>query len=211
MDKIDKDSIIKRYQDRLKLHGEGVKALSSGNANRQQIRFFNLCQVGNLENKTVLDFGCGLADFYEFLKVEMKINVDYCGVDIVPEFIEISAKKYPEARFTTEDILETDFLDKNKFDYIFCSQVFNNRYAKNDNLEFAKKVMFKLQASCNEGLAMDFITSYVDFEEPHLFYYPPELMYSEAKKLTKSVTLKSDYPLFEFMLFIYKDFPRWSK
>jgi SAM-dependent methyltransferase len=211
MDKVEKESITKRYQERLKIHGEGVKALSSGNTSRQHTRFLNLCQIGSLENKTILDFGCGLADFYEFLKVEMKINVHYCGVDIVPEFIDIASKKFPEARFTTEDILETDFLDKNKFDFIFCSQVFNNRYANSNNMEFAANAMLKLNASCNEGLAMDFITSYVDFEEPHLFYYSPEKMYSIAKKLTKSVVLKSDYPLFEFMLFIYKDFPGWSK
>ena len=155
MDKIEKESITKRYQERLKIHGEGVKALSSGNTSRQYTRYFNLCQIGSLENKTILDFGCGLADFYEFIKLEMKINVHYCGVDIVPEFIDIASKKFPEARFTTEDILETDFLDKNKFDFIFCSQVFNNRYANGNNMEFAANVMANLIDIKGNGLPID--------------------------------------------------------
>jgi SAM-dependent methyltransferase len=211
MDKTEKETIVKRYQDRLKQHGEGVKALSSGNTDRQKMRFFHLSQIGLLEGKTILDFGCGLADFYEFLKNELKINVKYYGVDIVPDFIEIAAAKYPEANFTNEDILETDFLEKNKFDYIFCSQVFNNRYTAGNNVEFSEKVMGKLFAACKEGLAMDFITNYVDFQEPHLFYYSPESMYSMAKKCTKRVTLKSDYPAYEFMVFLYKDFEGWAK
>ncbi|MBC7427486.1 MAG: class I SAM-dependent methyltransferase [Bacteriovorax sp.] len=211
MDKLDKDIIIKRYQERLKAHGVGVKALSSGNAERQYIRFSHLCKIGDLENKKILDFGCGLSDFYDFIKNELKINVEYFGIDIVPEFIEISKQRYPECQFSEEDILESNFLETHKFDYIFCSQVFNNKYVSMDNMAFVEKVMGKLFSACNDGLALDFITDYVDFQEPHLNYYSPEKIYSLSKKLTKRVTLKSDYPLYEFMIFNYKDFTGWGK
>lgn len=211
MDENEKNIIVKRYQERLRLHGEGVKALSSGNTERQRVRFSNLTMIGDLEGKSVLDFGCGLSDFYDYLKNDLGLNIQYHGVDIVPEFVESSKKRFPECSFTGENILTSDFLKTNKFDYIFCSQVFNNKYQKMDNMAFVQEVMEKLHGACNEGLAMDFITDYVDFKEDHLNYYSPEKMYSMSKKFSKRVTLKSDYPLYEFMIFAYKDFTGWGK
>ncbi len=210
MDTDDKKIIIKRYQERLSQHGQSVKALSSGNNERQFLRFANLCQVGDLEGKKILDFGCGMGDFLHFLKHELKINVNYTGVDIVPEFIQIAKERFPDQQFTTEDVLKTDFFKTNKFDYIFCSQVFNNKYLNTDPIVFVQEVMGILYSASNEAVVMDFVTDYVDFKEDHLNYYSPENIFSLAKKLTKRVTLKNDYPLFEFMIFAYKDFRGWG-
>ena len=41
----------------------------------------------------VCDFGCGIGDFYGYLKEE-KINFDYTGIDIADNMIEL-AKKIP--------------------------------------------------------------------------------------------------------------------
>lgn len=204
----EKKEMIARYQDRLNEFGPTVQALSSGNSERQKIRFENLIQIGSLNGSTILDFGCGLADFYSFL-ISEGFDIKYTGVDLVPEFISSCKLKFKDANFVCEDIFETDFLNKNKFDYIFASQVFNRKLRDSNNLDYAKKSIVSLLNSAKKGIAIDFLTDYVDFKENHLFYYSPEELYSFAKSLSKRVTLKSDYPLYEFTLFIYSDFKGW--
>jgi ubiquinone/menaquinone biosynthesis C-methylase UbiE len=206
----DKNIIVKRYQDRFTQHGNSINALSSGIKERQDIRFAVHQQLGSLSGKKILDVGCGFADFYQYLLDNTQESFDYTGVDIVPEFIHESKKKYPEASFYCEDIFKTDFLAQHKFDYIFCSQVINNKFEFTDNLTFAQQMIEKLYSNAKYGVAIDFLTSYVDFQEAHLFYYPPESLFSYAKSLTKKVVLRHDYPLYEFTLFLYPDFTGWS-
>jgi hypothetical protein len=65
--------------------------------------------------------------------------------------------------------------------------------------------------ACDKGVAVDMMTSYVDFREERLFYYSPEEILRHAKSLTKRVMLRHDYPMFEFAIFLYKDFTGWRK
>ena len=91
------------------------------------------------------------------------------------------------------------------------SQTFNYKLSNEDNYELVKTCLIKsLQASKN-GICFDFLTKYVDFEENHLFYYQPEQLFAFAKTLSKRVTLKHDSELYEFAIFIYKDFNGWNK
>ena len=75
MNEQDKNIITTRYRDRLQQHGPGDRALASGTTERNAIRFGVLKSVGDLEGKSVLDLGCGLADFYAWLQ-EQGINVE---------------------------------------------------------------------------------------------------------------------------------------
>lgn len=206
----DKEIIVKRYQNRFSQHGNSINALSSGIKSRQAIRFAVHQQLGDLAGKKILDVGCGFADFYQYISANVTGNIDYTGIDIVPEFITENKKNHPQAQFFCDNIFDSDFLEKNQFDYIFCSQVFNNKFEFTDNVSFIKKVIEILQKNARCGVAIDFLTSYVDFQEPHLFYYPPESLFSFAKSLSKRVVLRHDYPLYEFTLFIYPDFKGWS-
>jgi len=210
MNQADKDIIVTRYRRRFNQHGHSVKAVATGPKESCQIRFGVLQDVGDLQNCRILDIGCGLADFYAFLK-NQQVNVDYVGVDIVPEFIQESKKLYPEQTFYCVDITEEGCLDDQRFDYAVCSQVFNNKLQYEDNLDTVACVMKKLYELVEKGFAFDFISSYVDFEEPRHYYYSPEKVFSLAKKLTKRVTLRHDYPLYEFCLYVYKDFKAWGK
>ena len=156
----------------------------------------------------VLDVGCGLADFYAWLG-EQGIKVDYTGYDITPEFIDLAAARFPEAKFEVRDI-QTQGIP-GRFDFIISSQTFNNRLAHENNLQLMKDVLRICYEACDQGVAVDMMTAYVDFQEERLFYYQPEEIFRHAKSLTKRVTLRHDYPAFEFAIFLYKDFTGWKK
>ncbi|MFH0804175.1 MAG: class I SAM-dependent methyltransferase [Candidatus Zambryskibacteria bacterium] len=203
----DKKIIIERYKNRFKEHGINVKALASGNTERQRMRFKVLSEVGNLEDQIILDIGCGFGDFYAYLK-EQGIKAKYVGLDICPPFIDVCKERFPEARFEVGDIENS--VPKGKFDYIISSQTFNNKLQFGDNEKVIRNIIKKGYKICEKGMAIDMLTKYVDFEEPHLHYYSPEEIFTFCKKLTKRVTLRHDYPLYEFMIYLYKDFKGWK-
>ena len=79
--------------------------------------FLNYVQNGD----RVLDFGSGLSDLYGYLKLN-DINVDYTGIDIMPDFIKIAKERYgDEIRVLNTNILY--FLEK--FEWTYASGVFS--------------------------------------------------------------------------------------
>jgi len=209
MDEDDKKLIQNRYKDRLLKYGHNIKTLASGKDHRRAIRFDILTQIGIEEGSSILDVGCGFADFYMHLTMK-GINVQYTGIDIVPELIEMAKIKNPNLDLQVRDLEENPF-PKSSFDYVVCSQVFNLELGADKNNILVKNMIDNMFETARHGVAVDLLSSYVDFKEEHLHYYRPEEILSYAKKLTRRVILRHDYPLFEFCIYLYPNFEGWSK
>lgn len=208
MDENDKTLIQERYKSRLLQYGPGIKALASGTEERQAIRFDILTDIGIKDGVSVLDVGCGLADYYEHLR-EKGVNVKYTGVDIVPELIQAAHLAHPDLDLQVRDLQEDPFLDSS-FDYVVCSQVFNLHFGGGKNNALVRDLMRIMFRTARHGVAIDLLTSYVDFKQEHLHYFQPEEIFSYAKNLTRRVTLRHDYPLFEFCIYLHSSFEGWS-
>jgi 2-polyprenyl-3-methyl-5-hydroxy-6-metoxy-1,4-benzoquinol methylase len=208
MDRRTKAEIVERYSSRLAQHGPTAESMATGNAARRQIRYQILADVHPLEHMSILDVGCGLAYFADYL-LSKNINFDYTGFDITPGFVSECAAKYPQFHFEVRDLEEAP-PDENSYDVVVCSQVFNNRYRNVDNVEVVQNMLTIMHRAASKAVACDMMTSYVDFKEDRLFYYNPADMLSIAKSITKRVCLRHDYPLFEFCLYLYPDFEGWS-
>lgn len=208
MNRFDKHLIINRYIQRFKKYGVDIKTLASGSREHQLIRFKIFSEIGDLNQHSILDIGCGFGDFYQYLK-DNNIKVDYTGIDICPVFIDVCRKRFPEAHFEVIDI-QKDNITKS-FDYVISSQTFNNKLKYENNEIIIRDVIKKSYEICNIAVAIDMLSNYVDFKEKHLYYYSPEEIFRFCKTLTKRVLLRHDYPLFEFLICLYKDFEGWRK
>lgn len=207
MNQKDKINIINRYKERLQKFGPNIKSLASGTEDRRLIRFKQLESLGDLNNSKILDLGSGLGDFYDYL-ITKGYNIDYVGYDISPDLVSVAQKKYPNARFEVRDI-QQDGIEES-FDYIVSSQTFNYKLSNENNLNLVKTCLEKSFHASKKGICFDFLSNYVDFEEDHLYYFQPELIFTFAKSLSKRVTLKHDSELYEFAIFIYNDFIGWN-
>ena len=204
-----KNEIIQRYRDRISKFGVTFDSLGSGTKSRQLIRFDIQKNVGIKSGDRILDVGCGLGDFYNYLK-KQKIDVDYYGVDLVPELIEEAKNQNPECTFEVRDILDNKFT-KNSFDFVVCSQVMNLKFSDDDNNKHLKRMLENMFNYSSKGVACDFLSKFVDFQEDHLNYYDPSFVFNLAKSLTKRADLIHSYPLFEFTIYLYPDFEGWNK
>jgi SAM-dependent methyltransferase len=211
MNEIDKQKIIERYNLRLQKFGTSIEALASGVEERRQLRFNILFECGIKPGDHILDLGCGFGDFYYFLENRLgKNNFKYTGIDINPNLIEIAKKNIPKAEFLVHDITTNSL--SSIYNFVVSTSCFNLKLENEDNYLFAQRILESAYNISTEGVAIDFLTSYVDFQGvTEAFYYSPETILSISKKITKRVAVRHDYQLFEFCIYLYKDFEGWKK
>ena len=202
----DKNSIIERYNKRLAQFGPTIDALASGNEARHKMRFDVSTEVGIMDGDEVLDLGCGFGDYLDYLNGR-ELDVTYTGYDINPNLIAEARNRHKTGTFETKDVINEEFPE---FDYIVSSSCFNLPLKGEDNYEFVEKLFERCYHKSRKGVAIDFNSTYVDFFSKEGFHYEPEKVFAIAKKFTKRVTLRHDYPLFEFCIYMYQDFKGWS-
>lgn len=82
----------------------------------------------------VLDFGCGLSDLYKYL-LDKGINVEYTGIDIMPDFIKKSKDRFgDEIKILNTNILY--FFEE--FEWVFTSGTFSVGFTMDSVLEHVK-------------------------------------------------------------------------
>lgn len=203
MDEKISKSILNYYSNLFKKYGDDPKSLGWGNG-RQSMRFQILNQIGSFQNCSVLDVGCGFGDFFGFLDSQ-KIESHYHGVDINNDFIKLAQEKYPKAKFESRDIQKNKF--NKKFDWVIGTGLTN----KSSTYPYLKNLVNEMFKICKKGVAIDFISNYVDYKEKGIFYTSPEIMFKFTKTLTRRVLLRNDYFPFEFCLYLYKNDKKNSK
>ena len=195
----EKKEMVSLYEARLIEYGDSVKTMGWRDKEQQHLRFEILSEIGDLNGSKILDVGCGFGDFYEYL-VAKGIKVDYTGYDMSPKIIDVAISKYPQIRFEVKDILKERIGEK--FDYVLESGILNKRIS--NNIGYAKKMITRMFELSDSGIAVNMMTNYVDYREDCLYYYSPEDMFKFCKSLNKFVTLRHDYPLYEFTIYTYK-------
>jgi SAM-dependent methyltransferase len=200
----EKHALIQLYEDRFAVMGYDMRTIGWKGREDQQLRFDILCDVGDLSGKRVCDIGCGFGDLYDYLSRRFA-GVRYTGIDLVPSLIEKARELHPSADFRAFDILEHALGER--FDYFLLSGALN--YRVEDNMTLTRDMLAAMFELADEGVAVNFLTSYVNYEHPRNFHHSPEAVFSLARSMTRWVTIRHDYPLWEFTLFMYKN-PRGS-
>jgi ubiquinone/menaquinone biosynthesis C-methylase UbiE len=208
MDERDKKRIIDRYDRRLAEHpDDDSRALAVGADGRHAMALGCLVDVGIVSGTTVLDVGCGLGALNEQL-LSSGLECQYTGYDINPQLIEMARVRHPDVSFEVRDILQEEFP---AFDFVVSSSSFNLKLEHDDNYAFIERMLRTMHGHARRAVAVDLMTSYVDFKRPDVFYYEPEKVFSIAKGITKRVTVRHDLPLFQFCVYLYPDFEGWAR
>lgn len=108
---------------------------------RQYLRFAEIKHFIGNQSGSILDVGCGNAEFLQFLKAT-GFDGKYFGIDVCQRLIKEAKNRFPSCKFTQGDILK---LKKIKYDYIVASGIFNFNYGQ--DIYLVKKlllIMFSL-------------------------------------------------------------------
>lgn len=201
----DKALLLDLYDRSLKEFGDTAEAVHWRELS-QRYRFKVLTDIADLEMASILDYGCGKGDLYQYL-LESGFRGSYAGFDINPELIALARRKFPRLRFEVCDI-EQQALDE-LYDYVLISGVFNNRTS--DNEQTLRSVLTRCFPLARRGLAFNAISTYVNFRQPEMFYASPEEIFHFCMvQLSPSVTLRHDAIPYNFTMYVYRK-PEWNR
>src|SRR6056297_2544582 len=99
------------YSTLYRQYGTSCRSLSFSSADTQRVRFAVLREVLPDDRDgafSLLDVGCGFGDLYDYLREDGYNNVQYTGLDIMPEFVRHATATYPDGQFIAGDFLSID-------------------------------------------------------------------------------------------------------
>jgi SAM-dependent methyltransferase len=194
-----KELMIADYRGLFQKFGDAPEATGMSSEGHR-FRFRKLAEIGDLRNRRVLDLGCGIGAFYPFL-LEKFGQLQYTGIDIVPEMVEFASKKYPDARFLCRD-LSKESLDE-RFDYVLTSTVFNKTFP--DDPSFMRELLTLGFQHCTLGLGFNFLSTHVNFSESEMTYYDPaDVLDFCIRNLTRKVVMHHHYERVDVAVFAYR-------
>ena len=191
---------ISIYKNLLLKYGEDHRSLNWGSSNSQKLRFKILSEVGLQSGNSVLDIGCGLLDFYKWLRKKIP-GVNYFGIDLTPSMIEISQKNFPKIKLWKGDVFQNNFKDK-EFDFIVASGIFV--YRKNKPIKYMKETIKKMYDICKKGIAFNSLSTFAENKTKNEFYANPSDVFNFCKKIDTNVVLRHDYLKNDFTIYLYK-------
>lgn len=196
---LDKSRLRDLYENRLVDFGpEDVRTVGWGSRHDQYLRFDVLLRELDPTGKIVLDVGCGLGDMIPYLDARFESDrYQYIGVDICPKLVAAANARHGGAnrRFLHLDILHESCP---RADIVLMSGALS--FKVTDNLALAKTMMARMLELADEVVAMNFLTSYVDYRLEKNYHYDPGELFVYAKSLTRWVSIYHDYPLWEFTM-----------
>lgn len=202
---IDKKIINNFFNTISKEYKIGPKAVGWSSTDSQRLRFKILTEIGNLEGKTILDVGCGLGAFYEFLIASHILIKQYVGIDINEKNIEKAKKIHPRAHFGVCDLSE-DPLDQT-FDYVFESGIFNLNIPHWETYTYT--LLKKMYDHCTVGVGANFLSCFAKnpSDTDNVVYYadPSTVLNCVTTKITPWVILKQNYKVNDFTLFFFRN------
>lgn len=195
----DSGAIFYYHREMIARHGpQSSYALGWRDAESQQVRFKVLAGVGDLNNHSVLDAGCGYGDLLPYLLALYPDLENYTGVEQIPELYDEAIKRYGE--MPNVNFISGNFTSRHlpEADYVLASGSLN--YSSQDP-DFIFKVISKIFATSKIGLAFNLLSQMP--VKGLLVAYEPEMILNYCRTLSSNVVLIDDYAEEDFTVYLY--------
>lgn len=194
------DKINGYYNKLIEQNGYDPRSCDYGHPASQQIKFKTLADTIDFNNKSVLDVGCGFADFSTYLDSRFT-NVQYTGVDISDGMVKVAKEKHPNKNIQKLNILETN--PNGQFDIVTANGIFYllGEHAQQLTQELIKK-MFSL---AGEVVLFNSLSNLAPNQESGEFYADPAEMLRFCQKLSPWLKLRHDYHPNDFTIALFKN------
>lgn len=184
---------LQPYHDSVKLHGGTFEATLWRSKEGQIARFATFQKLVEFTDVSILDVGCGIGDFAQFLHDQQIAFGSYHGIDAMDDMIvTANNRRLERSTFSTADIV-TSHGNLPRTDWITCSGTLNAMGEK-----LAISIIDSLFDHCTVGLAFNFLSNQCDRDpkkeslEPASRFDTPSLLQHVFKR-THFISFTQEY------------------
>lgn len=202
-----KRDVIAHYEEQLLRHGPTARGMDWKDSDSQELRFRLLCDVCDLDGRSVHEVGAGAGHLCAYLE-KRGVRAEYSGCDLSPRMVEAARGLHPGVQFEERDILIDP--PQRRYDVVLCSGLFHVKLDHPDGewRDFVDSLVRCMYAMCDHSIAFNLMTDQVDFRADPLFYAnPAEVLEFCRRELSRYVTIRHDYDLYEFTTYVYRSAP----
>lgn len=166
-------------------------------------RFKKILELGNFRGCSLLDVGCGIGGFLDFL-LSKNIACEYYGVDINVNMISEAKERHPAIAksFFLHDILEKPI--GRSYDYIVSVGPLNLDFGAGINIEMTMRMIRAMYDMCHLGMAISMTSRLTARPHEGTFYYDSKIIYAQTIDFCQNVRLDHTYLPHDFTIFCYK-------
>lgn len=191
--------IKKHYEKCFAKYGDSAKGMDWPNEKDSIIRYKVMLEIIDKIPSRLMDFGCGTARIVKYIPD----GIDYVGVDINSDALDVARNKYPELTFSDGKKLP-------QVDYIIANGIFTEKItlSHSEMWVYTQKTLDELWKHCNRKMAVNFISTSVEWCRLDLFHLDIEECVKWIVKHTKNYTIRCDYAnkygLYEYTIYMAK-------
>lgn len=205
----DYHEIVSHYESCLARFGDDCRGVDWPNAADAQTRYrimLELIRASDPRPLTVLDFGCGVAHLLDYLQQSDTQGIRYLGLDISPQFVELSRRKHPAHEFVCADVLQGDAVLP-AADYVVLNGVFTEKRSLTFEamFDYMGQVLKRVFAATRRGIAFNVMSKHVDWEREDLFHVPFDRLAAFLRaEVSRNIAFRADYGLYEYTTYVYR-------
>jgi SAM-dependent methyltransferase len=197
------------YEFHLDKYKTGHKAVNWGSKKAQETRFEKIIEIADLKDSSLLDIGCGLGHFLQYLD-RKKIRCSYKGTDISGKMIHSARKlnfKKKSAFYDCDILNKKKNLNFLKSDYVINCGLFTvkSSYTNEQWWSFVRIMLVNMFKLSKKGIAFNLLTDNVDYREKHLFYASQKKIINFAiNNLNEKIICRRNPKVWENVFYVYK-------
>ncbi len=192
--------IARFYDGRVAEFGHDPRACDYGRAESQQRKFRVLAEATDYTDASVLDVGCGFADYAEFLAARFP-GVRYSGVDLSPAMIARARTARPGVDVRVANILEEPA--EPTHDIVSANGIFYLLGAEAPAL--MRRLVAAMFARCRRGVVFNSLSTWASVHEPGEFYADPADTVRWCREISPWVRLRHDYLPHDFTVYLSRE------
>jgi SAM-dependent methyltransferase len=201
---------LQQYNEKnLRDFGPGAKGVGWKDKAAQVKRFEQLVKIiAGKEAFSLNDLGCGLGDFFTYLKAQNYADFHYNGYDVSAEMLQLAQGEHEASpRINFYQIQKPDEL--RPADYAVASGIFNLKFEVPEHtwLNYILENLYWMNKTSRKGFAFNVLTKYSDkeFMRPDLYYADPLFFFDFCKRnFSKNIALLHDYEEYDFTILVRK-------
>lgn len=188
------------YDRRVGEFGHDPRACDYGRAESQQRKFSALAESLDYRGRSVLDIGCGFADYADYLK-RRQPDLRYAGMDLSSAMIVQARETHPGLDLRVGNILD-DPVDE-RHDIVSANGIFYLLGAEAPVL--MRQLVRAMYARCREAVIFNSLSTWASVQEPGEFYADPLETLAWCREISPWVTLRHDYLPHDFLIVIRRE------